>query len=407
MLLEKFKGKSNYGWINVIAGFLIMATGWAVVYNCAGLFIDPMSSDLNFTRSQINLTVTIRSATQLTVALFAGKIFTKFDIKKLMIVGSFLLFGSYYAVSLVSSLFLIYLLNLITSIAVSLLTTLPFAMIITNWFGDKSGLPIGIAFMGSGIGGMILNPLVGRWISLYGWRTTYQILAFIILIVVLPCTLAIKLRPNNFNSSTESSKNKDLSNSNNIETLTLGDAVRTVKFWAICICSASINISIGSLINNAAPHFSNIGFPITFSANIISIYMFSLAVGKIILGKVFDILTLKKAINFSIIVTGLGILGLILAKSHITLPLFIIFGGIGTAYGTIAYPLIAQKAFPEYHYSSIYGVLAAIGAVGSLISPTLSGITFDFTNSYYLSFYINILLLVICLFLFQLVMKQD
>lgn len=405
MIREKFEGKLSYGWINVMAGFLIMATAWGIIYNCASLFIDPISSDLNFTRSQINATMTIRSATQLIISLFAGKIFSKFKIKRLMIVASLTLFGSYFAMSLVSSLPLIYLLTLITSISVTLLCVLPLAIIITNWFQDKSGLPMGIAFMGSGIGGMIFNPLIGKWLVSYGWRTTYQILALVLLAVVLPCTLfAIRVRPRKIGPSASMTDGEIGTSSK--ETPELSQAFRTVEFWVICLCSVAINMTANTLVGSPAPHFSNIGFPITFSANIISIFMGSLAVGKIILGKVFDLLSLKNAISFSAIVATLGIVGLVTAKTYITLPLFVIFGGIGTAYSTIANPLVAKKAFPQYDYGSIYGVLSAVGALGSVSSPILVGITFDLTQSYFLSFYINIILLVISLVVFQIGFKN-
>ena len=64
---------------------------------------------------------------------------------------------SYYSYSLASSLSIIYLITVLVSISITLLCTLPLAFILNNWFN-------GIAFMGSGVGGMFLNSLAGKLI---------------------------------------------------------------------------------------------------------------------------------------------------------------------------------------------------------------------------------------------------
>jgi MFS family permease len=343
------------------------------------------------------------------ISLLAGKIFSKYDIKKLMMIATLTLFASYFSYSLTSSIIVIYLLTIIVSISTTLLCILPLAIIIKNWFYEKRGLAIGIAFMGSGVGGMILNSLVGQWITLYGWRTAYQILAFIILIAILPCTFfIIRVRPKDLGLLPLGylSSDNDSCMKENEESLTLKDATRTVEFWAIFLCSVILNISVNSLIYSGSPHLTNIGYSVTFSANIVSLYMGSLAIGKLILGKIFDSFNIKLSLTFSCIVIILGLIGLIFGNYTLALALYIIFGGIGSAYNTIATPIIAQKIFDKYDYSSIYGVLSAVGTLGSVIGPLFIGLTFDISKSYIPSFILSIIFIIISLLIFQVVMNR-
>jgi len=166
-------------------------------------------------------------------------------------------------------------------------------------------------------------------------------------------------------------------------------------------------ISVNSLVYSASPHLTNIGYSVTFSANIVSMYMGSLAIGKIILGKVFDSFSVRKSIAISCIIIILGLTGLIFAHYLPSIILFIIFGGVGSAFNTIASPIITQKVFPNYDFKSLYGVISAVGTLGSVIGPLFIGFTFDISNSYITSFVASIVFTIISLIIFQIVMKRD
>ena len=59
----------------------------------------------------------------------------------------------------------------------------------------RRGLATGICFMGSGLGGMILNPLLGIWLERCGWRMSFRILGVIMAVVAIPCVLLVRIRP--------------------------------------------------------------------------------------------------------------------------------------------------------------------------------------------------------------------
>ena len=43
-----------------------------------------------------------------------------------------------------------------------LLAYVPYAIILSNWFHKRTGFVIGLTYMGTGIGGMLFSPVVGR-----------------------------------------------------------------------------------------------------------------------------------------------------------------------------------------------------------------------------------------------------
>lgn len=374
-----------YGWFIVAAGFIIMATAVGIVNNCASLFIKPISGDLGFPRSKINAIFTIRAMVRMVVSLFAGRIFSKFNVKKLMQVSTIVLFISYFLHSLAKSLMMFYLLTIIVNIAASLLTILPLSLIINNWFYEKRGVAIGIAFMGSGIGGMIFNSLVGRWIVSYGWQSSYQILSVILLLAIFPCTFfIIHLRPKDVGLEAlgRTTYNSVTDTETESEGMMLSEALRTSKFWIIFTLTTTIALSIDTLMQTIAPHLTDVGYSITFSANIVALSMGSLAIGKLILGHSYDRLGIRLSNIISGIATISGLIGLIYAQYFISLILITVGVGLGCAFGTIANPIITQQIFGAKDYSSIYGVLSAANGLGAMIGPILNGYFFDKTGSY-------------------------
>ena len=237
----------HYGWVIVGAVFLIMAAAWGIVYNCSSLFIDPISDELGFSRSQINATMTIRAACQMGVSLFAGKIFKRFDIKGVMKVASIVLVVSFFTFSFAVSLWSFYLITFISSISITLIAIIPLSIIISNWFDEKKGTALGIAFMGSGVGGMIFSSLTGIWIEAYGWRVAYQILALSMGVIIIPSIFfIIKLYPREkglqpVGVSKESAESFAAKGNFGV---TLAEAMKSVKFWALNLSSILLFIMI-------------------------------------------------------------------------------------------------------------------------------------------------------------------
>lgn len=402
------RGKVFYGWYIVAAGFIIMATAWIVVFNTSSLFIKPISESLGFTRSQISVTITIRSACQMMVALFSGKILTKFNIKKLMVVGTITLFLSIFSYSLVSSLIMFYLLSAIASISVSFMGILPLALILNNWFNTKQGLAIGIAFMGSGIGGMIFGSLAGQWIVNYGWRTTHQILASIMLLCSLPCILFIvHTRPEDVGLYPLGGyRDIDINGVRKEKGVVFSEAVKSNIFWGLIICAIFISLGINTLMISIAPHLNDIGYSTIFSANIVALSNGSLAIGKLALGRIYDSLGTRIATTIACVSILIGLIGLLFAQYHIALFAIIFGAGLGTAFGTVANPIITSNIFGLRDYASINGVLQAATAMGGVIGPTLSGYIYDRNGSYNIYFIAMIVIIIFTILMYQFVFSK-
>lgn len=330
-----------------------------------------------------------------------------------MRVTSITLALSYFLHAFVKNQGMLYFLTITSSVSMVLLGTLPLSIILNNWFHERIGFVIGLAFMGSGLGGMILNSLAGKWIIAYGWRMTYKILAAIIFVAIVPCVyFIIKIDPKEIGlAPLGKSKNTDISDynklDNEVEGTMLSEAMKTIRFWALCLSLIFISISGLTLIQNISPHLIDVGYSIAFSANIVALTMGALAIGKLLLGYLLDRLGLKKATFLSCLAILFGCISILYPKYYIALAVVIVGTGIGCSYYTVANPVIVQKVYGRKDYSSIYGFISAVHGLGGIIAPILVGYLYDLTGSYISSFKTMVIVSTISIIIFNFVLPKE
>lgn len=402
--------KIFYGWIIVASSFLIMTLGWGIVFNTSSLFIEPVSETLDISRKVMNFTFTLRAIFQLLISLSSVILFKRFKMINVMRFCSVGLGITFFLHGYINSVFLLYLLNSLSTVFVILLSVLPLSAILNNWFHIKRGLVVGISFMGSGIGGLIFNPITGYIIVNYGWRSAYQFLSVVIFAIVVPITFfVLKHKPEDIGETplgeideVESEKSEDKSYG-----ITLSEAMKTFRFWGISVASVLLSIVGISLMLNISPHLTNAGYSVTFAANIVALTMGALAIGKIILGSLFDKLGLRTATSIAVSFLIIGTVGMIYVTNYIALFAVVAGTGLGTAFYTIANPIITTKVYGNKDYSSIYGFLTAVIGLGGIISPLIVGFLYDSSGSYFSSYKLMLVLGIAVLVLYQFVFPKE
>src|SRR5699024_8190030 len=170
---------------------------------------------------------------------------------------------------------------------------------------------------------------------------------------------------------------------------------------------ALVSMSINTLMLNISPHLTDIGYSTGFSANIVALSMGSLAIFKVVLGRLYDKLGLRIATTMSCLATLFGLVSLIFANYHIALFAIVICTGFGCSSGTMANPIISQNMFGLRDYSSIYGILTAMSGIGGIVSPIIAGYTFDTMGSYNYAFIIMSILIVIAIAIYQFTFSKE
>lgn len=394
-------GKIFYGWYIVLAGMVIFSAIMGIIGNCISLFLVPVCRDLGFSRKAMGANQTIIFGCTALFSFFAGKFFETFNSKRVLQVCGILAGVAYFSYSFATKLWQFYLLSTLCGFCFAAMTIVPMSMIINNWFHQKSGVALGISFMGSGVGGMVFNFIAGGCMEAFGWRAAYRILAGLMLLLVLPCVFrVIYVHPEEIGLLPYGEKSAETAAAATLTGLTLKEALCRPYFWIHCICYTVFGFTNNTVATTIAPHLNDIGAPAVFCTAAIACSMGMLAVGKFAVGKMLDRLSPRCIFCFAYGAVCMGLLSLILAKKSLLFIFPIVLGmGFGCPFGTLGGAYLTRTFFGQRDYVTIVGIFSALGYLGGMLSPLLNGAVFDALGSYEPTLWVQMLLSVFSLLL--------
>lgn len=278
---------------------------------------------------------------------------------------------------------------------------LGFPTLLNRWFKTRMGVFIGICSAGSGIGGVLFNPLAGFLITEYGWRMTYLIFGIIIMVIVTPILgLLLRdypedkgLKPYGEAESSDTVSSRSDGKQSTGDGIQYAHAVRMPIFYGLIVFAFLMNAT--ATLNVFVPtYMQEILFSVEQASFVASAVMVGVTVGKVLLGMINDWSTL-----YGILTTiGLGISGLVLLlMGHVGIILSIIGGFLfGWAYAgvTVQTPMLVRSVFGNKNYARIYSNVSMAIAIGGAIAAGGWGLLADAT-SYGFIFIVGIVFLVL------------
>ena len=378
---EKF-----YGWWVVLGGFLMCFMGIGIAINALGVFFKPVVSSLGFGRGEFSFYFTIAALVMTFFAPVVGKLLERFDIRVVMGVSATLLAGSFMLYSQCNTLRGFYLVSVLGGIGHAGSHIIPVSMAVNNWFEEKRGLAMGIVFSGTGLGGLLFNPL-GNWLIIsYGWRNAYMILGALMAITCIP--VAIFIMRHSPASCGQYPDGKEPSGQ--VEQAEVGlnlvESMQYGSFWLIVLMVFLLNTLNMGIQQHLIPYLTDLGHSSTFAANIMALYLGMTVVGKLFLGHTSDTKGLRVGFGWFMVLMTIGIATL---YGSVFVWLAVIFGiiyGVANAVQTVIPPLMTARCVGLKHYGMIYGVVSIFSTLGAGIGVPLSGYIYDWTGSYNMAF---------------------
>ena len=378
---RKSGGKLYYGWIIAICGALVLGVTHGVVTNCFSLYIIPVSTELGVTRDAFSICTTIVNVLYALVSFLSGYVYRRFRVEGTMKVASITLPVGFFCYSFCRSLTGFYLCAVVVGISVSFLTFLPFTLIISNWFEEKRGTALGICFMGSGLGGMLMNTLTAVLLDRYGWRASYRVIGVMMLVILIVMIwFVIRATPEQMGLQPLRKKESGTPAAE-ISGMTVREALHTRTFYSLMGLALIIGMNSMIMGNVVAPHLCDVGHSTMYSSLVVSVYLGCLAAAKILLGRLYDKIGAIRGTAVSMLGFIAGFLGLLLSQSRLA-HILILTAALGTAASNVSYPVTTLYAFGNRDYTTLYGYMMGINFVTSSIGVPLANRIYTVTGTY-------------------------
>jgi MFS transporter, OFA family, oxalate/formate antiporter len=254
--------------------------------------------------------------------------------------------------------------------------------VLVKWFPDRRGLITGIAVGGFGAGSLIAAPVAGHLMQSVGPMNTLMYLGIAYCVIATCSGFFMQNPPEGWKpagwapSAAQASQRSDRDYS-------LGEALRTWQWWAICAL-LSINTIAGiSVVSQAAPLFQELGkVNAVTAATFVGIISLGNGLGRVFWAWISD-LTSRKAAFFAMYLIQAV---LFWSFHNITSPIVLLVAAFtilvcyGGGYGIT--PAFAADYFGPRHVGPIFGLMLLPWAFPAAFGPLLFAYLRQATGGY-------------------------
>lgn len=385
-------GRFFYGWVVVIALFLVTMLPMVFISNFYSYYQVPICTEFGSGYVEFNISNIASTVAGMVFSLFAAGFVTKGNTRLWMFAGGAVAALAMLAQSYITSLWQLYITFFVANFALSAMTYVPINYIISRWFVDKKALVTSIVFTGSGLGGVLFSGLASGIIEDMGWRAGFRVTAAIVFATALLVLLFVRKSPEDMGlepykkAGAAESGAKSAAAASAWAGLTRGQAVRTGAFWLYVLCLVCCGVVAAGVATQIPTYLIENGIDY---APVFAVYSGVGIAAKLIVGPIIDKLGLGRG---ALITAVLGIgalvfLGLVPSlgawpgyASMVLLP-------FGAAIASLAPPLLTGMCFGHRDFGPIYGLGNTAFMAGCMVGPMLTSGLRDALGSYQTAWY--------------------
>ena len=391
------KNPNNYRWIILAVCFFTitftngLTLGGLVVFDRELLdYLSEVTGE-EVLRQELKLKDAITLWSTAVFAFIAGIIIDRVGVRALMISGMFLLSATFYYYAQSDSLTDMYIIHIFQGMVLSMSGMVINVVLISKWFNDNRGLAIGVLLAGTSVGNGIF-PQINTYlltISDGDWRQVMIWLALIPLAYIPILFAFIKEKPEDVAVREDNQTNNDFKASSIEGGFTLQQTLRSANFWFLSVMAFCTFYSILAMIGHVFLMLDGEGYSPQISATGVSIIFIGGFIGKVISGKLAEMIGRKIVLVGGVAMMLVGSL-LIVSSIFYKNPLLIWIGLTlyGTGWGGLytLIQLLVADLFGLIAIGKIMGVINIIDTIGGGLGPIITAVIYDSTQNYLLPF---------------------
>jgi MFS family permease len=311
--------------------------------------------------------------------------------------------GSFAVMSQFHAVYQWYIAGAVMGFAASFVLLAPAPIMITNWFAAKKGLAMGLAMACSGLGGAIMGPIGASFITNFGWRNAYLLMALISAIVVLPFTIfvvrfspaRVGLEPYGAEAAapapakTDATDKAEAAKKTVLPVVTARVALSSPAFWLLFL-SMGLVASATTYAQHLPGFAQSIGLSAGVGASLLSALMIGNIIGKLTLGVLNDRIGARNAMCAGLVIVFLAFVGLCFNISAVPV-LLVLCGVIGFSLSmtAVSNPLVCAEVFGPRDYSQVFAYVSMAVSLVSAFFVTVVGYIYDATGAYTMAFVVG------------------
>lgn len=356
---------------------ICMALGPAVLFvGTFPLFLPAVSQEFGWGAGIFPQGLLFMGAANAFAAIAGGRLLDRFSVRRLVLAGLVFWAASLFALSLMNgSEVQLVIITLVMGMAGCFCGTVALAKVIASWFDRHRGLAMAITLGASpAIGTSVMVVATNYLIAPLGWRSTYQLLAALVVVVCIPLTVLFMREP------PHSATQVPLGNAATADG-SVRQALFSIGFWKIVLATMLVGSVIGAFNAHLVAWSAERGITQTVAAFALSAFYLANPVGAIAAGAVADRVSGPRPLA---LFYGLPLLGLVLFLAFgapALLPAMVLMGaGFGAASTLMLF--LVTRYFGIQNAAQLMGIGVGMCMLMLGVGPVVLGYAHDHLHSF-------------------------
>ncbi|MBQ8291947.1 MAG: MFS transporter [Clostridia bacterium] len=387
---KKEKKKTDSNVIVIGLSFFMILFGLGM-WGPKSLFVAPITSALQISRSLYSITDTMRYVATAIVNIFFGTLINKFGAKKLICAGFLAFIGASVLYATTQHFVVFYLGGLLLGVGLSWTSSAIVGYIVNKACKKNKGTIMGLVLAANGIGGAIATQIVTPFINTpnnpFGYRNAYLVMAGIFVVVFLIMLFFFR-EPISAETGAEEQPKKKARGAGWIG-IEYKQAVQKPFFYGACVCIFFTGMVLQGITSIAAAHMQDRGLSLEYISIVLSVASIALSAFKFLNGFMYDRVGLRVTITIDCVAAiGVSVCLYFITASPFGMVLAMIYAllkAIALPLETVMLPIYANDLFGEKSFNKVLGLFVSINQVGYALGAPIINLSYDFLGDYKLA----------------------
>ncbi|WP_339630326.1 MFS transporter [uncultured Sneathiella sp.] len=364
-----------YRWVIVAASAVMLAVSMGMMVNGASVFLIPLNLEFGWDRGSVSL-INVAGLMGLAVGgIVMGRIADKSSTRRVALFGAIVLGLCILAASQANELWQFYVLFFIAGALGAGALFAPLVANVGNWFVTGAGLAVGIVSAGQALGQGGVPYGIAILIENIGWREALMAMGGFTLVVLVPLALTIQRAPlaaQVAEGGVEDEPPTPL-------------PPHIVTIWlsaAVLFCCTCMAVPLMHLV----PLIQDQGLPLEDAGSVMFIMMIVAVLGRIVFGKLADILGAVRAYWIASCWQTVLVFGFMQIESLSAFYIFAVIYGFGYAGVMTGVIITVRELTPVAKRASALGITTVFAWIGHGVGGYQGGFFFDLTGNYTLTY---------------------
>jgi len=389
MHLNWKRPKIFYGWWIVGACFFVATAVGIIFYGFTAIF-EPIANEFGWSYAQISLAASLRGLEAGLLAPLIGVLVDRWGPRRLVFIGAVILGLGLILLSRVTSLGMFYGTFLFIAIGTSTCASTVLMTAVANWFRSKVGIATGIVMCGYGFSGLTILVIV-KLIDMYEWRMAMVIIALGIWAIILPLSLLIRHKPEQYGYLPDGKESSSLipgegPSKKETDTVDMStkQALKSRAFWHISLPLVFQNMMLSAVVTHVMPYLSSVDITRSVAGLVASAIPLISISGRLSFGWAGDKFEKRRvaAGGFTMVSLGMLCFGYVPTGGTWLLVPFLILFGIGYGGMNTLRVTLVREYFGRSSFGTIHGISMGIMMLGTFVGAPLAGWVFDTWANY-------------------------